>query len=141
MGMTMIEKIADLIRARGFTQDEVERRCGLAKNRITKWKEGTGEPTARQALLLADLFGVPFRFLVDDGMAEPDHGFTEAQRQLMFVAEPIGYERAAKIILRSLAENVPPTAASRPARQGIELDPRTGRELVPREPSRKRKSS
>lgn len=62
----MIEKIEKLLNARGLKQSKVERQLGLAGNRISRWKGGMGEPTARQGLALAQLLGVSLDWLADD---------------------------------------------------------------------------
>lgn len=68
--MKMIEKITLALADRGLTQRGLEQRAGLSENRISKWKDGTGEPTARQALLMARLLGLPLEYLVDDDQEE-----------------------------------------------------------------------
>lgn len=69
--MDMLEKICNLIAERGLTQDGLERGVKLAKNRISKWKDGKGEPTARQLYRIARALGVSMEYLVDDEVEWP----------------------------------------------------------------------
>ena len=90
--MGIIEKLEILIQERGFTQGEVERLAGLAASRISKWKDGRGEPTARQALRLARLLDVPMEYLVDDlaeGPAQQPH-LTDAELRAVEITRALG---------------------------------------------------
>lgn len=69
--MGMIEKIDELIKQKRLSQAALERTACLSENRISKWKDGTGEPTARQALRIARILKVPVEFLIDDEMEAP----------------------------------------------------------------------
>lgn len=66
----VIDRIEKLRIGRGLEQQEVESLAALGKGRYSKWKNGTGEPTARQALRIARLFGVPVEWLADDDAPE-----------------------------------------------------------------------
>jgi transcriptional regulator with XRE-family HTH domain len=69
--MKMLDKIERLIEERGLTQTAVEGMAGLAGNRISRWKGGMGEPTARQALRMARILGVSIEYLVNDEVDDP----------------------------------------------------------------------
>lgn len=60
------EKIAWLCKDRGITQKRVGELARLPENRISKWLDGQGEPTARQALRVAQVLKVPVEWLIDD---------------------------------------------------------------------------
>ena len=92
----MIDKIVATIEGSGLSQAAVERMCGLSNSRISKWKDGVGEPTASQILRIADLLKVPVRFLIDDAMTEPAQETDETERRILWIARSIGYERALK---------------------------------------------
>lgn len=66
--MSRVEKLVRLMKARGVSQARLEREAGLAPYRIAKWKAGQGEPTARQALAMAEVLGV----VVEDVIDPPD---------------------------------------------------------------------
>jgi transcriptional regulator with XRE-family HTH domain len=69
-GMTMLEKIILLLDEKGWSQTALERATGLSRDRISKWKNGQGEPTARNARDIARVLGVPVDYLVDEGRTE-----------------------------------------------------------------------
>lgn len=69
--MTSAEKISWLCRERGLTQKRVGELAALPENRISKWLDGQGEPTARQALRLARVLSVPLEWLADDAQEVP----------------------------------------------------------------------
>jgi transcriptional regulator with XRE-family HTH domain len=71
MAMRILEKILESARRKGVGQLALERAADLPKNRISKWKDGVGEPTAAQALRIARVLGVPVEYLADDAMDEP----------------------------------------------------------------------
>ncbi len=92
----MLEKILATMKARGVRQDALERMCGLSENRISKWKNNQGEPTAKQLLRIADVLGLPMRYLADDSMDRPDLELDEVQRRILWLAEQVGYDVAVK---------------------------------------------
>jgi transcriptional regulator with XRE-family HTH domain len=81
--MGMIDKLLGLIADRGFSKDEFEKRAGLSHGRIGKWENGTGEPTAAQALAMAKLLGVPVVYLIDDAQESPDRGLTPDEQNFL----------------------------------------------------------
>jgi transcriptional regulator with XRE-family HTH domain len=81
---TMLQKLDDLIQEKGLDQDELEQLAGLAKNRISKWKGGQGEPTASQALRMSRVLDVPLLYLVDDELNDvPPPDLTTDERFLI----------------------------------------------------------
>lgn len=68
--MRLIQKIEMSLKKRDMTQVELESRAHLSVNRISKWKSGKGEPTARQALAIAEALRIDLRWLIDDEMVE-----------------------------------------------------------------------
>lgn len=68
--MSAIDRIVDLAKKRGFTQAAVERAVGLSENRISKWKNGDGEPTLRQAARIAVLLGTTVDYLANEAAKE-----------------------------------------------------------------------
>lgn len=112
-GMKMIEKLEILLREKGLTQASLEQRVMLSENRISKWKNGTGEPTGRQALRMARILGVPVEYLLDDEMDELPQAPPESSREMMvweFVRE-IGADEAWKILVGSRRSGQEPAPA------------------------------
>jgi transcriptional regulator with XRE-family HTH domain len=85
--MEMIEKLLSLIESKGETQDAFERRYGFPRGRISKWKEGTGEPTARQLWRIAIGERVPIDYFLDPAMSDPSQsaGLSDDERALLLV--------------------------------------------------------
>jgi transcriptional regulator with XRE-family HTH domain len=57
IAMPFVEKITKLAKEKGWTQQDLEVNCGLARGKMSKWKE-SGEPTASQAIRIANALGV-----------------------------------------------------------------------------------
>jgi transcriptional regulator with XRE-family HTH domain len=64
--MIVAQRIEKVLSKRHLSQAELEQLAGLAKGRVSKWASGQGEPTARQALRIARVLGVPVEWLADD---------------------------------------------------------------------------
>ena len=62
--MTLYEKITDLREKLGISQSELERRAGLGKGTITKWKSGT--PNFESAKKVAEVLGCSSGYLLDE---------------------------------------------------------------------------
>ena len=92
--MKMVEKILRLIDERGWTQTAFESMAGLAKNRITKWIDGQGEPKASQAGRMARLLGVTTDYLVRDDLDDPAAiaGLSEDDRMILRTIHAVGLD-------------------------------------------------
>lgn len=111
----MVEKLRKLIEERGLTQTAVETAAHLSANRISKWAGGQGEPTARQALRLAQIFGVPVAYLIDDSLddlPEPPPPLSDDERAVLELFQAL--ELGRKEALRRLASPVVSDAAGPP---------------------------
>ena len=65
--MTVGEKIKTLRKSLGLTQTELGQRVGVQKNAVSKWECGRVEDIPTSTIkLLANLFGVPASYLIDD---------------------------------------------------------------------------
>lgn len=119
--MKMIEKIQKLLHERGWSSQEgFEKSAGLAKNRISKWAGGTGEPTARQAWRMATLLGVSVDYLVRDDLNEPTAtvGLSEDERMVLRTMRAVSIDADEVIRLiysesrdrsrRTIMEEMPP---------------------------------
>jgi transcriptional regulator with XRE-family HTH domain len=69
--MSMIEKIEQLRKSRGWSQDDLERKADLAKGRISKWLGGQGHIHAEHAWRLAKALAVDVVYLLDDEQDRP----------------------------------------------------------------------
>jgi transcriptional regulator with XRE-family HTH domain len=72
----MIDRIVNLARRHDYTAETLEKAAGLAKNRISKWKDQDkqrSEPTARQLWRIAKLLDVSIGyFLGESATPKPD---------------------------------------------------------------------
>jgi transcriptional regulator with XRE-family HTH domain len=98
--MKMVEKLEAAIRAKGLTQSSFERAAMLSENRISKWKNNQGEPTASQALRMARMLGVSVEYLIDDEVDAPEPSVSEWERKVWEVVQEIGAELAWKKLVR-----------------------------------------
>jgi transcriptional regulator with XRE-family HTH domain len=92
--MDMIEKILRLLDEKDMTQSELESAARLAPNRISRWKAGTGEPTASQAVTIARVLDVPVQFLVDDAIESPQPKEDPQLREILDIVRRLGYDTA-----------------------------------------------
>jgi transcriptional regulator with XRE-family HTH domain len=110
--MRMLDKVLSLLDARRISQQDAEISCGMPRGRISKWVGGQGEPTARQALRLAELLRVPVRYLIDDAMTSPEPDVSEIQQRILWLAEAVGYDVAVKRLANALETTTPPPSAN-----------------------------
>ena len=106
----MLDKILHHAALQGITQTGLEVRTGLPKDRITRWKDGKGEPSAKQALRIADALNLPLRYLIDDAMTDPNaaHGLTPEKEYILAMASDLGFELAkARLLQKVTIESVP----------------------------------
>jgi transcriptional regulator with XRE-family HTH domain len=93
--MDAMAKIEKLLGAKRWKQNAFEKAAVLAENRISKWKDGQGEPTLRQAYRMARLLGVPLDYLADDALQEPSSsGLTDDERAILDLFRALGLDRA-----------------------------------------------
>jgi transcriptional regulator with XRE-family HTH domain len=97
----MLNRLEKLLEARDVKQVELERRLGLAPNRVSKWRSGQGEPTAVQAARIARELCVSLEWLIEGvGEMEAAHGpnevaaLTEDERYLLTIIRDSGLTRA-----------------------------------------------
>lgn len=126
----MIEKIVETIEARGFKQAQVERSCGLSTNKISKWKNKEGEPTASQIFRIAAYLDVPVRFLVDDSVASPDPEISHDEMVIVELVRALALPREEAMRRLVNAKNPPATQGRQEGSQDgtvlPKLDPMTG---------------
>lgn len=92
----MVQKIKSLIDEKGLQQVDFEPLAGLPKGRFSKWLNGQGEPTARQAFEMARVLNVPVDFLLDDEQDKaPSNSdlMREVQRIVRILGADTSYRR------------------------------------------------
>lgn len=68
--MTIGEKILNLRKARGWSQEELADRVGVTRQAVSRWESDSAKPDADRIIALCDLFGVSADYLLRDGTME-----------------------------------------------------------------------
>ena len=76
--MILGEKIAQLRRKNGWSQEELADKMGVSRQAVSKWESGQTMPDLERILRLSSLFGVTIDYLLKDG-AEPEIPQSEAE--------------------------------------------------------------
>lgn len=64
------EKIRDLRRKSGLSQEELADKLDVSRQAVSKWETGSAVPTTETLVELADFFGVSLDFLLRDDFPE-----------------------------------------------------------------------
>lgn len=75
--MILGEKIAQLRRKNGWSQEELADKMGVSRQAVSKWESGQTMPDLERILRLSSLFGVTIDYLLKDGEA-PERPRSEA---------------------------------------------------------------
>lgn len=70
--MTFSEKLMDLRRKSGLSQEQLADRLGVTRQSVSKWESGTAMPELVKLISLSDIFGVSLDYLVKDYLEEPE---------------------------------------------------------------------
>lgn len=72
MGMKISEKLQQMRRRSGFSQEQLAERLGVARQTVSKWENGQALPEVGVLLALCDLYGVSLDLLLrgEDGCAQ-----------------------------------------------------------------------
>ena len=70
--MTFSEKLMDLRRKAGLSQEQLADRLGVTRQSVSKWESGTAMPELVKLISLSDIFGVSVDYLVKDYLEEPE---------------------------------------------------------------------
>lgn len=69
---TFSEKLLELRRKEGLSQEQLADRLGVTRQSVSKWESGTAVPELSKLVALSDLFSVSVDYLVKDYMEEPE---------------------------------------------------------------------
>lgn len=64
--MTIGEKILNLRKARGWSQEELAERVGVSRQAVSRWESDSAKPDADKIISVCDLFGVSADYLLRD---------------------------------------------------------------------------
>lgn len=84
--MILSEKITELRKRYGFSQEQLGERIGVSRQAVSKWEMAQSVPDISKIIALSDLFGVPADLLLKDDMeldapfADMGKGHTSAAR-------------------------------------------------------------
>ena len=70
--MTFSEKLMELRRRSGMSQEQLADRLGVTRQSVSKWESGTAMPELVKLISLSDIFGVSVDYLVKDYLEEPE---------------------------------------------------------------------
>lgn len=65
--MTMGEKILNMRKARGWSQEELAERIGVTRQAVSRWESNSAKPDADKIVAVCDLFGVSADYLLREG--------------------------------------------------------------------------
>jgi transcriptional regulator with XRE-family HTH domain len=71
--MTFAEKLADLRRHQGMSQEQLADRLGVTRQSVSKWESGAAMPELAKLIALSELFHVSVDYLVKDTITEEMH--------------------------------------------------------------------
>ena len=69
--MTLSEKLYNLRRKQGLSQEALAEKLNCSRQVISKWENGTTSPDAEMLQKYSELFGVSIDYLVKDSVNEP----------------------------------------------------------------------
>lgn len=75
---TFSEKLLELRRREGLSQEQLADRLGVTRQSVSKWESGAAAPELGKLIALSDLFSVSVDYLVKDQLEEPEHSASEA---------------------------------------------------------------
>lgn len=69
--MILSEKITELRKKNGWSQEELAERLDVSRQAVSKWESAQSVPDLNRVLQLAEVFGVSTDYLLKDDMGEP----------------------------------------------------------------------
>ncbi len=69
---TFSEKLLELRRREGLSQEQLADRLGVTRQSVSKWEGGTALPELAKLITLSELFSVSVDYLVKDRLEEPE---------------------------------------------------------------------
>lgn len=64
--MTIGEKILNMRKARGWSQEDLAERVGVSRQAVSRWEADSAKPDADRIIAICDLFGVSADYLLRD---------------------------------------------------------------------------
>ena len=79
--MTMGEKILNMRKARGWSQEELADRVGVTRQAVSRWESGSAKPDADKIVAICDLFGVSTDYLLREQYSGEPIGMIRQEKQ------------------------------------------------------------
>ena len=89
--MILADKIIELRKKNGWSQEELAEKMDVSRQSISKWEGAQSVPDMARILRLSELFGVSTDYLLKEEMGMPD---TEPQQETGSDARPVSMEEA-----------------------------------------------
>ena len=70
--MILADKIIDLRKKAGWSQEELAEKLGVSRQSVSKWEGAQSIPDMNKILQLSNLFGVSTDYLLKDSMEAPE---------------------------------------------------------------------
>lgn len=70
--MILAEKIIDLRKKNGWSQEQLADKLGVSRQSISKWESAQSTPDMKKIVALSELFGVSTDYLLKDGMDDAE---------------------------------------------------------------------
>lgn len=83
------EKITELRKGRGWSQEQLAEQLGISRQSVSKWESGMAVPDLDRIIKISDLFGVSVDYLVKDEVTVGKQADTYSEYQEYYEAEPI----------------------------------------------------
>ena len=96
--MILADKIIDLRKKEGLSQEELANKLGVSRQSVSKWEGAQSTPDMDKIIKLADLFGVSTDYLLRDEIDAPAAAPSEAPDQAVGAEDepldPVSMEEA-----------------------------------------------
>lgn len=76
--MILADKIVELRKREGLSQEELAQKVGVSRQAVSKWESARSTPDINKILALSELFGVSTDYLLKDEVGSPGEAPAEA---------------------------------------------------------------
>jgi len=102
--MNFNEKLIELRKSKGLSQDELGQRLGVSRQTISKWELSQSYPDFQRLVLLSDYFGITLDELVKDIDVQDVRDRNLSEKQLSVIYDDVQNAKSAiNIVLNTFA--------------------------------------
>ena len=94
--MILADKIMELRKKNGWSQEELAEKVGVSRQSVSKWESAQAVPDLNKILVLSEVFGVTTDYLLKDEMVEEE--YLEMQQDVLAEVRHITMEQANEFI-------------------------------------------